>query len=97
MDTCEYGLTMIQVVAAFAKVKIYDVNWIHLLHFVVHLPNLDMFGNGFRHSVEYSLKKIELARELYLDNYYVALGILSLDIYTIELVVGAILIAFALK
>ena len=56
-----------------------------------------MFGNGFRHSVEYSLKKIELARELYLDNYYVALGILSLDIYTIELVVGAVLIAFALK
>ena len=46
---------MIEIVAALAKVEVEDVDRIILLLIDVHLAFLDMFGDGFRHSVEQSL------------------------------------------
>ena len=88
---------MIEIVAALAKVEVEDVDRINLLHLVVHLAYLDMFGDGFRHSVEHSLEEIKLSRELHLDDYYFSLVILGLDIDTVILVAGTLLIALALK
>ncbi len=56
-----------------------------------------MFRYGLGHTVEYSLKVIQLSRELYLDNDYLAFAVGSLDVYTVELVVHILLIAFALE
>ena len=61
MYASEDGLAMVEVVGAFSKVEIENVDGIHLLNLVVQLPNLDMLCNGFRNAIEHTLKEVQLS------------------------------------
>ena len=47
----EHGLAVIEIVATLAKVEVEDVDRVNLLHLVVHITDLDVLGDGFRHTI----------------------------------------------
>ena len=64
---------------------------------VVHIAYLYVLCNGLRHTIEHTLEIVQLPRQLHFNYYYLSLGVLCLDVNTVELCLACFLIAFALK
>ena len=56
-----------------------------------------MLRDGFRHAVEHALQVIQLACELHLHDDNLAFAVDGLDVYAVELVRCAFLVAFAFQ
>ena len=88
---------MIQVIGTSPQVEIQDIDGIYLLNLIIFLAQDDMFRNGFRHSIQDAFQVIELACQLNLHDDDFIPAVLCLDIHTVELIVGIILIALAFQ
>ena len=97
MYTRQRRLTVIQVVGTLAKVKIQNVNRVHLLDLHIVAASVHVLGNGLGHAIEHPLQIVKFTALLDLHNDNLATGVLRLDVDTVELVVHMILIRFALQ
>ena len=97
MHALEHRLAVIQIVIALTEVKIKNIDGIDLLDLVILVANLYMLGNGFRHTIQHALQVVELARQLHLHDDNLSLLGLGLDVHTVKLVGGILLVALALK
>ena len=88
---------VIEVVAALAQIEVDNADGVHLLDLLERAAQLDVLRDGLGRAVENALQIVELARQLYLDDEYLATVVLGFDVYTVELVVGSVLIALALQ
>ena len=97
MQTYKIVLPYIDIIRAFAKIKIQDTNGIYLLHFLVGISKIDMFCNSLSHTIEYTFKIIQFT--CILNFYYndIALAVFCLDINSIELVIFSLLVTFAFQ
>ena len=66
MDARQYGLTVIEVVAALAQLEIEDIDAEHLLHLLVGHAAAHVLSDGLCHAEEHALKVVDLAGLLYL-------------------------------
>ena len=97
MYAFERGSSVVEIVGTLAQVEVEDADGIDLLHLVVLVAQLDVFGDRLRYAIEDALQVVEFPRKLYLHDDDVSLGILCLHIDAVEFVVEGILISFALK
>ena len=61
------------------------------------LPQRNMLGDGFRHSVKDSLEEIQLSRLLDLNEDNLTLAVARLDVDAVELVALILLVALAFQ
>ena len=97
MDTHEIVLPDIQIIGATTKVEVENADGVDLLHLLISIAELYVFGYCFSHAVEDTFEIIKLARILHLHNDYLSLRVFGFDIHAVELVVGRYLIAFAFE
>ena len=88
---------MVQIIGASSQVKIKDADRIYLLYAIILATQGDMLGDGLRHTKKNPFQIIELSGKLNLHNNDFALAVQRLYIHTVELVIPAVLIAFAFQ
>ena len=92
VQAAEDRLPVIDIVFPLSQIKVHDVYGIHLAHFLIVVTQVDVLGNGFRHAVEHSMKIVQFAVVLHLDDEQPALGVLHEDVRAVELVHGICLV-----
>ena len=97
MQADKIVLPYIDIVRPFAKVKIKYTNGIYLFYFFVGVAEIDMLGNSLCHPIEYALQIIQLTCVLYLHDDDVPFAIFRLDVNSVKLVVGFLLITLAFQ
>ena len=97
VHTDEAGLTMIKIITALTKVKIYNADGIDFLHLIIKVAELNMLCQSLGCTIEDTLQIVKLARELHFYNENLATVVFRLDIYAIKFVVISILVAFTLQ
>ena len=88
---------MVYVVIPLAVIAVEDAYGVHLLDLVILVADVYMLGYGLASAVKDTLQVVQLACELHLDDDQMALAVLGLDVNTVELVVVAVLVRFALQ
>ena len=81
------GLAVIEIVCSLAKVEIENVNAVHLFHILITLPSAHVFCDGLCYTVKHPLQIVQFTALLDLHNDDPPLGVLRLDVHTVELVV----------
>ena len=79
---------MIQVIRTLTQVEIKDADRINLLHLLIPIPYLDMFGDRLSHPIQDALQEVQLTRVLHLDDDDLPLVVFRLDIHTVELIIA---------
>ncbi len=97
MQSHKVVLSLIDVVVALAEVEVEYTDRVDLLHALIGVPKVDVFGDGLRHAVEDALKVEYLRGVLHLYDYNLALAVAGLYVYAVELVVGVSLVSLAFK
>ena len=97
MYTYKVILPMVQEIASLSYVKVEDTDGVDFLHLIVSITQRDMFGDSLCHSIKDTFQIIEFAGILYFDDDNLVLTVACLDVNTVELVIGSLLISFTFQ
>ena len=96
-EALKHGSSAVNEVFALAEVEIEDADGVDLLHLVVFVAQVDVFGDGFRNAVEDAFEVVDFARQLDFHNDDFFLAVSRLDVHAVELVGRVILVALAFE
>ena len=88
---------MINIVGALSKLKVHNVDAVHLAHLAIVVAKFNVVGYHLRHSIQHTVEIRQLTVVLNLNDGKLALFALGKYVHTIELVEFALLIRLALQ
>ena len=88
VHTRENGFSVVEIVTTLTKVKIEDIDGVHLLYLVILVTYLNMFRDGFGDTIKHTLEIIQLTSELHFHDDNFTFAVFCFDVNTVEFVIA---------
>ena len=97
MHAGEMILSVVEIIRTYTEIEVNNADGVDFLYLLITFTQRDMLGDGFGHAVEDTFEIMYFAGVLDFDDDDLAFAVQCFDVYTVELVAGTFLVAFAFE